>query len=782
MSDQHATLLSELAKRLASATEVAEGEVEPAAVLWTDPDAHWQPVIAQLRAHVPWLYQLGEYNSKSVAETLTGPVIWLKCVVARVLNEVSPPADTVPVIYLPGVSRAMLRDAAGCALWLQPMVELCYRGTIWHQRNGRDWTVQAFLESELRLDLAGDKRTRQALTTQLARLAREPLTTFEGRRVDGDLLLRLDVRDPDDEILRWMCDPDGFRARCDEAHWTALRDLWVKDFAFDPETDGVEGAGEQLLQKTSGRWESVWQRFCQTPQQYPEMAKVLRMRMKDLFPKQRSRHPGLNEEDEGRLRAELESAVDLKHTDTCEKVLALRKAHSERMDTPWIELGESPLADALEPLGRLAEGARQPVGGTTLAAIADAYTATHWQCDRAARDALAKAQALAGRDAGRVIAQIVQALYLPWLDQSARAMQSLLGDGAEMPAARHAGSPPDPGTCVLFIDGLRYDVGVLLHERLAAVNLQATIAYRLAPLPTVTATAKPVAAPIALEGIGAGDDAANFRPQISAGGRSLDQPQLRKLLNGEGVTLVDRDNPQAPDGTGLVGWCETGKLDSLGHSLGASLVREIPASVDEAIGLVQSLLDAGWQKVRVVTDHGWLLVPDALPKVALPKSTVDDKWARCAAVKHGARPEATVYPWYWDRHTPIASPPGVGSYYAGVSYAHGGISPQECVVPELEVSAGEPTVTAKITGVTWQKMRVRVAVETTASGVRVDVRRKRTAPETTFVKAVKPLKDNGEVSLLVEDEETLGEAAFLVVLDPDGGVVVSKQTTIGEDI
>ncbi|MBK1698289.1 BREX-1 system phosphatase PglZ type B [Rhodovibrio salinarum] len=781
MTEQPATLLSELARRLAHAAEVPEGEVEPAAVLWPDYEAQWQPVIAELREHVPWLYQLGDYDRDGVAETLTGPIIWLKCAVARVLNEVSPPAGTVPVIYLPGVSRATLRDAAGCPQWLQPMVELCYRGNVWHQRNGRDWTVQAFLEGELRLDLAGDKRTRKALTTQLARVAREPLTTFEGRRVDGDLLLSLDVRDPDDEVLRWMCDPDGFRRACDGAHWSALRDLWLKDFAFDPETDGVEGAAEQLLSQTSGRWQTVWQRFCGSPKQYPQMANVLNMPIKDLFPNQRNRHPGLNEKDEGRLQTELENAVDLEHTDACEKVIALRKAHAERMDAPWIELGESPLADALEPLGRLAEGARQRVGGTTLAAIADAYAETHWQCDRAARDALSKAQAQPGRVTGRVIARVVQALYRPWLDQSARAMQALLDGGAHMVAARSAGAEPEPGTCVLFIDGLRYDVGVLLQERLASVNLQASLAHRLAPLPTVTATAKAVAAPITLDGLGVGDDASSFSPQVLADGRPLDQHQLRKLLTRQGVTLVDRDDPKGPEGAGRVGWCETGKLDSLGHSLGASLVREIPNSVDEAVGLVQTLLEAGWRKVRIVTDHGWLLVPESLQKVDLPKSTVDDKWARCAAVKPGAQPGATVYPWYWDPHTKIASPPGAGSYYGGVAYAHGGISLQECVVPELEVSAGEVAVTVKIASHTWQNLRFRAQVETTASRLKVDVRRKRTAPETSFVQTVKPLRDNGEASLVVADEEALGEAAFIVVLDPDGRVVASEQTTIGGD-
>ena len=62
----------------------------------------------------------------------------------------------MPVLYLPCVGRQTLRAADDCDAMLQPLVELQYRGAIWHQRNGRDWTVEAFLTSDdaLGLDVA----------------------------------------------------------------------------------------------------------------------------------------------------------------------------------------------------------------------------------------------------------------------------------------------------------------------------------------------------------------------------------------------------------------------------------------------------------------------------------------------------------------------------------------------------------------------------------------------------------------------------------------------------
>ena len=84
----------------------------------------------------------------------------------------------MPILYLPNVSRQDLRAGGDCPLILQPLIELQYRGAVWHQRNGRDWTVDAFLTSEdgVGLDIAKDNRTRDAMLRALALLAPEPLS------------------------------------------------------------------------------------------------------------------------------------------------------------------------------------------------------------------------------------------------------------------------------------------------------------------------------------------------------------------------------------------------------------------------------------------------------------------------------------------------------------------------------------------------------------------------------------------------------------------------------
>ena len=229
------------------------------------------------------------------------------------------------------------------------------------------------------------------------------------------------------------------------------------------------------------------------------------------------------------------------------------------------------------------------------------------------------------------------------------------------------------------------------------------------------------------------------------------------------------------------GWTETGKLDALGHSLEALLVRQIDPEIDSLVDRVDGLLNAGWSKVRVVTDHGWLLLPGGLPKVELSPHLVATKWARCAAVKGGSTPSIPTYPWYWNPVLRIASPPGIGAFMANTEYAHGGVSLQECVIPELVVERGEEAVSATITEISWRGMRCRVAVKSSASGLHVDLRLNWKQAASSIVAAPKELGTNGEASLAVSDDKHEGAAASVVVSDPSGRVLDSKPTTVGED-
>ena len=770
------TLLDALQASMASALRAPDGVAEPAALLWTDADGQWRPLIPTLSKVIPQLYVLGPY----APEDRQGPVIWLKCIVERTLPDISPAPGLVPILYLPNVSRQELRAGGDCPADLQPLIELLYRGAVWHQRNGRDWTVDAFLVSEdgLGLDVAKDSRTHGAILRSLALLAPEPLAGLRGRRLEADDFDRLAIGDPVRDLLSWISDADGFQARCDAGRWATFRDICSREFKFDPENDGTQAAADALLHG-GGKWDEVWNRFCDSPRLYPGVSTVLRQaRPRDLLGLvDQSRRPGFNEENEDKLRKALDSALSLPHVQACERIAVLDAEHKERRGWVWAQLGESPYAIALEPLGRLARAAKTALGGATAEAMAADYAASGWRCDRAAMEALSRLKQ--GGENG-LVTKVVRALYEPWLDRSARRFQELMSAPGIDPAKLTSPVTADRDACVLFADGLRFDVGAVLQERLEAQGFRVRMSHRIAPIPTVTATAKPVASPAHASCSGK-TDAEDFTPVIAANNQPATASRLRDAMARSGVEILDQDQARMAVSSDAGGWTETGKLDALGHSLEALLVRQIDPEIDVLLDRITGLLSAGWSRVRVVTDHGWLLVPGGLPKVELSPHLVATKWSRCAAVKGGSTPNIPTYPWYWNPVLRIASPPGIGAFVANTEYAHGGISLQECVIPDLVVERGEETVTAAITEINWRGMRCRVAVKSNAAGLQVDLRLNWKQAASSIAASPKELGKNGEASLAVSDDKHEGAAASVVVSDASGRVLDYKPTTVGEE-
>ena len=65
-------------------------------------------------------------------------------------------------------------------------------------------------------------------------------------------------------------------------------------------------------------------------------------------------------------------------------------------------------------------------------------------------------------------------------------------------------------------------------------------------------------------------------------------------------------------------WTECGELDHYGHQEGAKMALRIADQVKMVCDRVKELVKCFyWQTVRIVTDHGWLLMPGNLPKVEL---------------------------------------------------------------------------------------------------------------------------------------------------------------------
>ena len=854
MSESPATVVEHLKASLEAASTYNPSDAEkPVAILWTDRDAQWRPILARLRALMPQLLVLGEYEP----ESRTGPSIWLRCVVDRVLELPELGGDSTPVIYLPDVSRQTLGSAEACPGDLKPLVELQYRGTCWTQKNGRDWTVEAFMVSGdggLGLDVARDTATRQSMLGALPELATTSIRLLEGRRLEANDFDALFSDDPVRDLLLWLSDSESALAGWEFGRRSAFASRCKSEFDFDPNKDGALVAAERLGRR-EGSWGAVWSRFAESPALYPGLPELLRKAMpNDLFVEQPSSWPRNNEKGEEELRRALVALEGKAPSAAREEVLELEKTHGPRREWVWAKLDQAPLANALPHLAEVAERTSREFGGASPAEMAAQYAAGAWKTDAAALSGFAEVSSTADATA---VSLALNAIYRPWLGAAARHLQALTD---REPLPRHGEQDGDDvrvgsGAVILFADGLRLDVSRRLSERLKSKGRAVATSTRWAAHPTVTATAKPAVSPVSehLGGASLGaefqlvatDDQHRFtmaggraplptmaegeaplplgerfgvregrasayrrasstsaphprplsrgergedhpatqrearqRGTVPAdGGRPLHTDRFRKLLDAAGYQYLSADDTGDPSGRA---WTEYGDLDKLGHSLQAKLAARIDEQIALLLERIESLLDAGWREVRVVTDHGWLWLPGGLPKVDLPKYLTRSRWARCASIEGDSTVRVPTVPWYWNAAERVAVGPGIACFGAGNEYAHGGLSLQESLIPVLRITAGavSASVDVNIAAVTWIGLRCRVRIGPARSGLAVDLRTRVNDPDSSAGEA-RQVDAEGAASLLVADDDLEGTPAAVVVLDAAGRVVARQSTIIG---
>jgi len=776
-------LLEAVRSSLAHAGRYNPGDVvPPAAVLWTDTDGQWRPAVEQLRGLMPELLTLGEYD----AATRTGPAIWLRCVIEPAVRAdkfpgLAWPAGTVPVIYMPGVSRQTLRAVEECPDALKPLVELQYRGTPWTQKNGKDWTILAFLVSDdggLGLDVAEDKLTLQAIQGALTQLAVTPTARLRGRRLEAEDFDKLMIGDTPRDLLLWLSDPAGTRGLWDAGTWAAFRNRCRQEYGFDPEADGEIVGGEKLGQRKDA-WYGVWERFAESPGLYPGVPNLLRRaKPKGELIYEKEPWPDENDSMEGALRGALTAVGSMAPADARQRLEQLEAEHGPRRGWGWARLERCPLANAQGHLAVLAKRTATTLGGDSADAMAKLYAEGGYLADDAALRALACVKSAEDMAAVRAA---VRCVYLPWLDDTARHFQGCLAAKSLPTVAQQEGIEIAAGECVLFADGLRFDLGQRLAAMAGARQVEASGGWRWAALPTVTATAKPAASPVA-DKVRGGNLEADFCPVTADAGDKLNAERFRRILSAAGFQVLGPAEAGEARAKNARAWTEYGEFDKLGHDLQAKLASRIEDQLELLVERVQGLLEAGWKRVRVVTDHGWLLVPGGMQKVQLPKYLAESRWSRCASIKDSSHVEVPVAGWSWNPQERFAYAPGVHCFVAGQEYAHGGASLQECLVPVLAFasSTAPAGVVVTVREVQWVGLRCRVTVEPAAEGLRADLRTKPNVPNSSITDP-RPLDAAGKAALLVADDSLEGTTVSLVIVDASGRVVCKEATSVGGD-
>jgi hypothetical protein len=766
------TVLDRLIERLELALAFNKNAVAaPIALLWPDGNAQWQSVIPRIAQRRPVL----TYGSYDPAK-LQGPAYWIRCALAGTVEGV--PTGQTPVIYLPGIARSVMRTVASVPADIGPIAELQFRAQWFSHPGDHDWTVRSFLSNPagLGLSVADSKDAGEAMLLALDHLLDLPIDQVSRQVLDADFFRDLVNPDPVRTVLGWLDDPTGYRPRLTEAQWSAFVQQCRDDFGFDPLRDGEIAAAKKLVYREGG-WEHVWRRFRETPERYPGIPLQLqKAKPMELFVEPHEAWPQDNESAEQQLRDALEMLPKLTTEEARHKVAELEAQHAWRRATVWADLDRAPLAFAVEQLALLAEKSAKPMVGTDLDHLVAAYADSGWRTDDVVLGALAVSEDPKNRTA---VAGAVQVLYRPWLDAGATTLQKVVGPMANAGTYRSDHQvDPNPGTVVMFVDGLRLDVAHRLRERLVGAGADVELSTVLSALPTVTQTAKAALVPVAPGALTTGPD---LHPANAATGTRAGTPVLRSLMADNNIAVLDGAELGSPS---VGAWTEAGDIDRHGHAEGAAMVDSLEEDLGRIARRVQELLDAGWLRVEIVTDHGWMLLPGGMEKVDLPVAATEVKKGRCARLKEGSSVEVPTVPWHWDPNVRIAVAPGASCFEAGKEYEHGGVSPQECIVPRMVVTAGvraRAGTRPEITEVKWLGLLCRIELSGVAEGVHVDLRALPADATTSIAEETRESTRDGRVSLLVPDEEHEGEPAYIVLIAPDGAILAQRPVSVGQN-
>jgi hypothetical protein len=767
------TVLERLIQSLRTAAHYNRSDQSPpSVVLWSDGDRLWTKVIPALQEALPQLLVL----HPAEISVIGGPSTYLR-------YRITQAGEPVPILYLPGVSRQAFRSASGFPSIARHLFALQFQGQFWSQTNGKDWTPLAFLtntDEGLGLDVSRDSATLEALASQLHHLLNTAVEQVQGQRISAELLHGLVADDPVRMVLQWMASDGRLQDTWSRtSQWEGFSALAKKQLKLDPAKDGVITAAERLVHGAK-EWEPVWQRYKESPHAFPGLRAILnRVQPDGLFSADNERLPVGNQHQEEVLRDALLAIPELSAKAAREQLAQLVREHEDRSRWVWAALGESPLAGATVHLGNMLRAMGTGLDTGSWDSLAEDYLTHGWRVDSCAREAYAAASKASNpASASKAVVAALRSVYLPWLEDLATRCQQIGDQYPKRVPADAFRFTTTPGSVLLFVDGLRADIGVELADQLREQGISVERSIAWSALPTVTATAKPAWAPMTEhvhgEAIGTG-----FEPKLKAGGLLRTQEfraQLKKL-GWDYLSPSDTGDPATS------AWTESGAFDRYGHDQGAKLAWRIQEELTTIRQRVLELLNAGWSVVHVVTDHGWLWMPGGLPKAYLPTHLTEAKWGRCALPQNGAKHGLPSVCWFWGTEHSIVLAPNICVFIAGLEYAHGGLSLQEALTPVLEFSrVGGSEATVSIDSIKWVGMRLQVSLSGGYEGAILDIRRLAADPDSSVLHTPKAADSSGKASLAVDDSKNGGEvgASAALVVSKGNTVLAKKSITIAQ--
>lgn len=746
--------------------------VKPEVILWPDPESLWSEVIEIVQEEIPHLLIYGSYESAKKQ----GPAIWLKCMIAKALPEANWQEDAIPIIYLPGVSKADLRNVENAVFNFQPLLEYQYTGTLFIQDNGREWSILAFLENPitgLGLKVAKDNATKEALKKTLPSIFQNPEVFANKTLIDADFLNNQLFPDIIPTILKWMCKGDLYLTTMDAGKQDVFTKLCKSQYEFEPDHKNIKAIAEKLGSQRNS-WKYVWQLYATAPHKYPEVEQLLRLaKPTDLgigvFALPDDSWPQVNEEKEQVLAQALTEAAKQDTLKALATLQALEKQHGLRRNWVWFELGKSPLVDALQYLVQMAAKAIENFSSSSIEDLKTYYTTKGFLIDQFMRKALVAVKLEKDKS---IVKSIFHLFYQPWLESLTNKFQKLVEQDANIFTSQSA--TPESESFVLFVDAFRYELAEEFCKRLEKQQLKVSLTTGWSAIPSLTPTAKPNVSPIATA-VSMQSDIAEFRPQLQ-NGKDLLTPVLRDALKMAGFKLVTHANDIQVTGKY---WQEIGDIDTKGHEEQANMVRRIEELFEQVLEALNDAFERGVTRIKIVTDHGWLLLPGGLPKTQINVGLTETRWGRCALIKEGATSDLLHLPWRWNPSIFIAYAPGISFFKVNEEYAHGGISIHECLVPTMIIENPNTfNIEAEVKVVKWVNLKCTIQTSDVPDGYFVDIRTKYNDAKTSIVLSKSKTIKSNTVTLMVDDGAE-SQAAHIVLMDENERILDKKPTTVG---
>ncbi len=152
--------------------------------------------------------------------------------------------------------------------------------------------------------------------------------------------------------------------------------------------------------------------------------------------------------------------------------------------------------------------------------------------------------------------------------------------------------------------------------------------------------------------------------------------------------------------------------------------------------------------------------------------------AEFAQQREGASVTVTQLPWTWNASVHVATAPGIHVFRNGAEYAHDGISPQECLVPELVVNPPALARRVSIVSLEWDRFRLRVRADG-GDGLPANLRLGNDGEGPSIAERPRELGADGQISLLVPADTLVGRQALAELRDAGGQVVATRATVVG---